>query len=215
MPIPTTAEVLAKLNGYPRTLTWVSFRKVRSSLSPPHQAMTSARWTSGGYSTRLVDGKYRPVFNGNSIVTVAINTVSTWVVNDPAAQTDTLLRHEQGHFDITGLIARDLCRDLMSIEMSQDIIAIGRDLPPRPSAGQLLRAGHAYVQSQVDRCGREATALSNRLQSHYEAGVLVDGLYDVETQHSQNLLAQGKWNDMFRFARDNDTSLSLTMLIWA
>jgi hypothetical protein len=215
MPIPTTAEVLAKLHGYPRTLTWVSFRKVRSSLSPPHQAMTSTRWTSAGYSTRLVDGKYRPVFTGNSIVTVAINTTPTWVVDDPAAQTDDLLRHEQGHFDITGLIARDLCRNLMSIEMDQDIIAIDRNLPARPSAGRLLQAGDAYVKGEVDRYGREANALSARLQSHYEAGVLVDGLYDVETQHSQNALGQSKWNDIFRFARDNDTSLSVTMQIWA
>jgi hypothetical protein len=215
MSIPTTAEVLAKISGYPRNLTWANFRKVNQSPQPPFQAMTSSSYATSGYSTRLVGTEYRPVFSGRFLATVTISTLGTWVLNQQAAQTDDLLRHEQGHFDITGLVARDLCRDLMSIEISQDIIAIDRTLPNNPSANQLLRAAHEYIRHEVDRCSQQARASLARLQSRRENGLLVDGLYDQETQHGQVLLAQQKWNDIFRYSRDNDTSLSVTMMVFS
>lgn len=214
MSIPTTAEVLAKLSGYPRDLTWASFRKVNQSPQPPFQAMTSASYATAGYSTRLIGGEYRPVFSGRFVATITINTLGTWVVNQASAQTSDLLRHEQGHFDITGLIARDLCRCLMSIGISRDIIAIDRTLPSHPTDSQLLRTAHNFIRGEVARCSSEASTLMNRLQSHRENGVLVDGLYDRETQHGAVALAQQKWNDIFRYSRDNDTSLSVTMMVF-
>ncbi len=215
MSIPTTAEVLAKLSGYPRNLTWASFRKVNHSPQPPFQAMTSARYATSGYATRLVGTEYRPVFSGRFVVTVSINSLGTWVLKQAAAQTDDLLRHEQGHFDITGLIARDLCRCLMSISISRDIIAIDRTLPSNPTENQLLRTAHQFISGEITRCSSEASALMTRLQSRRENGVLVDGLYDQETQHGAVALAQQKWNDIFRFSRDNDTSLSVTMMVFS
>jgi hypothetical protein len=215
MSIPTTAEVLAKLSGYPRNLTWASFRKVNQSPQPPFQAMTSASYATSGYSTRLVGDEYRPVFSGRFVVTVTVNSLGTWVLNQQAVQTDDLLRHEQGHFDITGLIARDLCRCLMSIGISRDIIAIDRTLPSNPTDNQLLRAAHDFISRQVTRCGEQASALLDRLQSRRENGVLVDGLYDRETQHGEVALAQQKWNNIFRFSRDNDTSLSISMELYS
>jgi hypothetical protein len=215
----TTADVLARLSGYPRNLTWVDFRKVAHSLNPPFQALTASGYSTSGFTTRLVDGAYRPVFTGRHIVSVTLNRAATWVLRDRAAQTDDLLRHEQGHFDITGLIARDLCRDLMSIEFDRDVAASlkelgGIKLSGNPSANQLLHAAHNEIQQEIRRAVREANELLSRLQSHRENQVLVDGEYDRQTNHGQNAVGQRKWNDMFRYSRDNDTSLRVTMMVF-
>ncbi|MBE7446395.1 MAG: hypothetical protein HS132_14615 [Planctomycetia bacterium] len=209
----TTEQVLSRLNGYPRNLTWVSFRKVMQSLQPPLQASTSSSYSSVKYTTRLIDGTYRPFFTTRYIVEVRLNARDTWVVNQQAVQTGSLLQHEQGHFDITGLIARDLCRDLLSIEIDREILAISKDLPRNPTPNDLLRAAHNYIRTEVDKYGQEAQALLARLQTHRENGTNVDGLYDIETGHGQTLLGQQKWNEIFRHARQTDTRLSLTIAL--
>ena len=74
-----------------------------------------------------------------------------------------MLLHEQGHHDIIGLIARDLCRKLLSISLSSDIVDILRD------AGDTPRARLAYVRrdfaEQADSAGQAATAIKNWLEN--------------------------------------------------
>jgi hypothetical protein len=151
---------------------------------------------------------------------VALDGRGSWVLSDPAAQTADLLRHEQGHFDITGIIARDLCRDLLSLELDSTIAASVTELVPgRPLAGnltpaQLLHAAHTYIESEVNRLDREAGALLDQLQSHRDSGVVVDGEYDKDSKHGMDGPGQRKWNDILRQAREHDTSLALTREIF-
>jgi len=127
-----------------------------------------------------------------------------------ASQADqaNLLLHEQGHHDIIGLIARDLCRKLLSISLSSDIVNILQD------AGDTPRARLAYVRrdfaAQANSAGQAATAMRNWLENTSTQ----DGLYESETNHGQNQQAQTRWNDIFRHARGTDTSLAVTLTVW-
>jgi predicted secreted Zn-dependent protease len=75
-------------------------------------------------------------------VTIAVNRGANWVVR--SAKTPELLNHEQGHFDITGLMGRDMGNEILAAragtleDLQQQITAIieryrqrGRDLNAR------------------------------------------------------------------------------------
>jgi hypothetical protein len=208
MATPTTAEVLAKLRGYPTNLRWSDFRSVANSPHPPFLAQTHSRF-SYGYSSEHKHGVYR--IKGVS-VTVTKGGVSMWAVTG-SSRTDDLLKHEQGHFDITGLIARDLCRDLMSIEYDEIV------LQSAMAAGNTARSQQTYANSvlaaDVQRAVTEANDLQALLQGREtQGGGHTDGQYDDDTNHSQNSAGQQKWNDILQYARLNDTSLKLTMMIY-
>src|SRR5260370_24057984 len=101
---------------FSRNLTWNDFHPVANSLSPPAQAQTGARWSTTGWSVRVANGEYRV---HGARVNVSLNPHNTWAV--PGARTSAaLLRHEQGHYDIAGLIARDLIRKIL--DLSLDVV---------------------------------------------------------------------------------------------
>jgi hypothetical protein len=208
MATPTTAEVLANLKGYPSNLRWADFRSVASSPSPPHEAQTASRYAFS-YSTEHRLGVYR--VKGVK-VTVTKGGAAMWAVTG-SSRTDDLLKHEQGHFDITGLIARDLCRALMSIEY-EDFI-----LDSMQEAGSTARSKQAYANrilaADAQAAVGEASDLQAQLQGRTtQGGGHIDGQYDDDTNHSQNAVGQQKWNDILQYARLNDTSLKLAMLIY-
>jgi hypothetical protein len=146
-------------------------------------------------------------------VTVTLVRNPTWVVssflNSATADAQAkLLRHEQGHHDIIGLIARDLCRRWLSLEMDESIVQVLTD------AGSTSRSRLNYVRTEMRRdaqaCSDRATAMRNWLENT-DTG---EGLYERETNHGQNATAQDKWNDIFTHARNTDTSLSVTLMVW-
>ncbi len=167
------------LEGYPRDLTWVDFDERAASPNPPFDALTDTAWSWSADIPPRADA------NGlwsllNVRVTVALRPMGSWVVTD--RKTDALLRHEQGHFDITGLLARDFHNAVILLaETSRAALNARR--------GELRDA----LQRDIDR----VQGFRNR-----RTGLQVEGLYDRETDHSRNILAQNKWNDTFRRARD-------------
>jgi hypothetical protein len=104
----------------------------------------------------------------------------------PTAQTPQLLKHEQGHYDITALVMRDLDADLTAL------LQAGPTFPTQRDLAQAI----ANLQDP-------AVALVNRLQST----AIADGIYDQQTRHSRDTAAQGKWDAALTRARANSAKL--------
>ena len=183
----TLQEIQAAMTGFPRALTWNNFSNVANSPDPPHQASTSARWSMSGWNVHVVNDEYRVQ---GARVTVSLNGGGTWAT--PSAKTSAaLLRHEQGHYDITGLVARDLIRKVLDLSFSVDVVAALRDSGNTPAEHRNYMV--RQYQTDITRFGGEANALLGRLQTN--PATHADGLYDVQTNHSQNAMGQQAWNN--------------------
>src|SRR5262249_28426655 len=62
--------------------------------------------------TKNGDGKYI-VDPTNFTVTIKMNVTNSWVVKDK--KTDSLLNHEQGHYNIAALGGRDMLNDMLAL----------------------------------------------------------------------------------------------------
>lgn len=101
-----------KMTGWPRAIEWKAFREVDER---PDGIEEDAQIHSENVFTKEIKivrekGKYRL---GPVSANVVIVSEDTWVVK--GTQSDALLSHEQGHYDITGLIGRDLLREVAEI----------------------------------------------------------------------------------------------------
>jgi hypothetical protein len=198
MSIPTTAQVVAQVNGFNRMLTWNDFRTVQQSLAPPMEASTSSSYSADwdiSVPGVLVPGREYSLSNVRA--KVIFDQKLSWVVE--GSQSDDLLKHEQGHLDITKIIARDLCRRLMSEEMVVNL------------NGQ---KANDYLMAQANGMMARAQALLLALQSNPVNGMRHDGLYDTMTVHGTDSDAQARWTDVFQHALTTDTSLTLTMVVF-
>ena len=182
----TLQEVNAAMTGFPRNLTWANFRQVQSSPSPPHIAQMSATFSMGGFTVHLVNGEYKI---RNPRITVATNASGSWATS-AARSSAALLPHEQGHYDITGLIARDLIGKVLDLSLDQAVVAAARGSGNTP--GEHLNYVTRQFQTDVTRFGNEARALSARLNTN--PGTHADGIYDTQTNHGLNATQQSSWN---------------------
>ena len=194
----TLQEVNAAMTGFPRNLTWANFRRVQSSPSPPHIAQLSAAFATGAFSVHLVNGEYKI---RNPRVTVSPNASGSWATTS-ARSSAALLLHEQGHYDITGLIARDLINKVLDLSFDQAVIAVVRGSGNTPR--EHLSYATRQFQMDVTRFGNEARALSARLNSN--PATHADGIYDTQTNHGLNTMQQNSWNgrlQRLKSANDN------------
>ena len=118
MGTPTNQQVMAHITGWPRQLSWWNFKKVDAvpaGFPDNSDAFTTAEFSWAGATAKNKDQKY---YFPNVRVTVRLVQDQTWVLKDVAKGPSNalVLKHEQGHYNITGLAARDLCRDLMQLE---------------------------------------------------------------------------------------------------
>ncbi|HVJ16656.1 MAG TPA: DUF922 domain-containing protein [Polyangiaceae bacterium] len=165
------------LAGWPRALTWNDFRDVGSQ---PAGATEAAQIHSEAVQPERV-GIARE--GGNlrlSGYTVRVRIVSddTWVI--AGQKGDALLVHEQGHYDIVGLTARDMVTDL----------------------GAIRASSAAALQQQVTDVITRAGELAQRLDTQY------DGSGKGGTNHGADSAAQGRWNAHLRACRENNTRLA-------
>jgi hypothetical protein len=199
----TLQQIQAAMTGFPRALTWQNYRSVPNSPRPPAAAFTSASWAMSGWSVRPVDGEYRVQ---GARMTVAFNPTASWAIPSARSSAD-LLQHEQGHFDITGLIARDLIGNVLDLSLDVDVVASLRD------AGHTQTEHLRYVtrrfQTLIEGLARDAAALGARLQTN--PATQADGLYDVQTNHSQNLAGQKTWNSRLQRIKAGNTSFALCL----
>jgi hypothetical protein len=94
------------LKGWPKPLTWKHFKTLDAS---PRGATVAAHIDSQWQMkpSRLVRDRHGWRLDAVNLV-VSIDQNHTWVVR--GQETPELLNHEQGHRDITGLIAREAHR---------------------------------------------------------------------------------------------------------
>ena len=98
------------INGFVRGLSWDDFQGPEGT--GDEAAFTKARFDVNWASTPSGSG----LGLTNVIVAVTMVRSESWVRE--GAQTASLLEHEQGHYDITALGARDLDRTLAGVTAS-------------------------------------------------------------------------------------------------
>jgi hypothetical protein len=102
------------LIGLKRTLTWDNYTSVDQSREDPWAAATKSVVSPKGLAV-LRKSKDKVVVDPDKLVVEAsVDKTQSWVVEDQ--KSDDLLKHEQGHYDINALGARDLHTDLLALE---------------------------------------------------------------------------------------------------
>lgn len=103
------------LVGWPRKIAWSEFNPVERPSGETEDAQIDTQTQQPSQvGVKHEQGKIRLE---DFKVTLAVIPNSSWVVADQ--KNDALLAHEQGHFDITGLVARDLVKALGALRASK------------------------------------------------------------------------------------------------
>jgi hypothetical protein len=114
----------SKLNGLERQLTWRDYSTRHGAAPGPNQVRTGAQTGSGFRSTGIHFAQPRRGGNFELVdnITVSItfdahqSWMMDWVLTQPDPFATDLLNHEQGHYTITALIARDYFVDIMLLK---------------------------------------------------------------------------------------------------
>jgi hypothetical protein len=179
------------LEGHDLTLAWGDFQAAVPSSRPPGEAAaTEARFDLSydyDYDSEHATQGYRI---NHVLVRVTLEREKMWVV--ASAKTADLLRHEQGHYDIVALLARDLFQELTGWNTMK---------PPKRFRRE------ADLKGTADGLSRE----TRRLVAHLGGVGQSVGVYDQQTNHGQDAKAQGRWNTSLEGARTNATRLLAAM----
>jgi hypothetical protein len=164
------------LAGWPRSLAWSDFPEVATR---PAGATEAAQISTEVVQPDRVDIARAGGSLRLSSYTVRVRLVrdECWVVADQ--KSDALLVHEQGHYDITGLTARDMVAALAGVRASSA----------------------ADLQQQVTDIIAAAGALASSLTSLY------DGSASGGTNNGRDAAAQARWNTHLANCRQNNTRL--------
>jgi hypothetical protein len=173
------------LIGHQETLAWTDFQGPVPA-NPTASAFTSTSYNVTTSSTWVILPRPHDYRFTDLTVQVSIDRAKMWSV--VADQSDDLLTHEQGHYEITALIARDLFNALLPMVTPPN-------QPKFPSA-QALRDALTAAQQPFN-------ALLAQLQSNNG-----DGLYDSTTKHGTDADMQRMWNRTFAEARSSGRPLS-------
>ncbi len=195
----TLQEVLSHMTGHqggrPQQIAWNRhFTRVQQPRDGNSDAYTHAafRLTGGSSGRPDRDGKHRLT---NVRVTVAMNQGRSWYVG--GRETPLLLRHEQGHYSITFLVARQLCRQLIELEWDSAVLtAVGESSP-----NQIM----SRLRTDADQFSRNAQAESTRLNRLYDNPAR--GAKNADG--SINPDAQTRWDQLINHSIQHDTGLSL------
>lgn len=145
--LPAGASLAAStgptLSGWPREISWSEFREVQSRPTGENEDATISTNLQQPEQVNVARSSGRFRLDSYEAVLSVVESES-WVVT--SAKSDELLAHEQGHYDITGLVARDMIRDLRA----------------------LRAASTAALQRDVQAIIRRADALADRLTALYD-----------------------------------------------
>jgi hypothetical protein len=109
----STYEGVSLMNpaNFNYTIAWTDFTEKSVSPTQGRSAFTQAKWPFNFDIGKNLEGKFIPK---NVKVTVGMDKVKSWVVKSD--ESDSLLNHEQGHYNITALGARDFLNGLLDLE---------------------------------------------------------------------------------------------------
>lgn len=151
-------------NPVPRTADAGTFAFVKTNFS------ANAAW-----SYDVIEGA-RVYKVDSATAAVSVNRTGMWA--RATGRTDALLRHEQGHYDISALLVR---------QAEQEHTA-------------LIGTTYSSQEQVMDAINGVRTPLFNLIvQLQSSAGG--DGTYDVSTNHGLNKSAQAQWNRAFAACR--------------
>jgi len=170
----------SKLVGLSKTLTWAEFVGTPTAGSS-HLAFTSATFALPPVTVVKDATSGMFVVNDNITITITFDGSKSWKkmdeINAKKLRTpDEILKHEQGHYDIVALIARDLFIDLMQLKAKQyaNQAALNTDVAP------ILKKYNGTAQKIIDK-------------------------YDSKTEadHGESATGQTKWNGFIKSAFTN------------
>jgi hypothetical protein len=161
----------SRLHNLFRTLTWDDFTSVDRAPPGPNDTAEAAEIpvniNVSGLGVAGVPGTRSVTLADTLQVRVELGrcTVSSWVFDRDQAFQDNLLRHEQGHYDITALIARDWFLAMMRLKANR-------------------YDGAGALQQDI-----------NNLDTQIRAkGQPVTDVYDTDTQRGADATQQARWN---------------------
>jgi len=174
----------SKLENLLRKVQWSDFARRRMPAPAPGQTMVAARtdvaYRPFAWSLAPVPGSKPTIvrLSDNITITIDLNRSSSWVAEwvfqQPQQFQDDLLVHEQGHYNVTALMARDLFIDLMLLKQN--------DYTNQNTAVSEINAV----------LGRYGTPVIQAVNKKYDS--------DPETKHGANTPAQQRWNGYFTSA---------------
>ena len=151
-----------RLRGWPRAISWrrdfPNEREERPSDEDEDAQIHPEAILDDDVSVCRTDGRFRLGTFGVRLMIVAEDT---WVVR--SAKTDALLAHEQGHFDIGGLDARQVMQDLSALRTD--------------TTEELQR----LVSERIERSRTDAQAVSDRYDEETDHGRSADAQRRWET----------------------------------
>jgi hypothetical protein len=175
------------LEGHDVSLGWGDFKgAVPGALPPGEAAYTEARFDLNfgyDYDTASKTKGYRIT---EVHVQVTLERGNMWAVK--SAQTADLLRHEQGHYDIVALLARDLYQELTGWNTAKSPKRFRKETDLTGAANRLRRTAEQLVK-------------------HVGGTEQKVGIYDKQTNHGLDAKAQEKWDKSLAAARNNGTRL--------
>lgn len=159
----------SKLTGLFKTLTWQDFKGPQPTSNPNNMfAATSSGFSVSGASTQMVDSVWRLADTLN--VTITMDSMKSWALPSvktmPKADQDALLKHEQGHYNVVALLARDMFIELMQLKGAS-------------------MASSADVAKEVQAIHTRYGNLAQPLQDLYDS--------KTETDHGRDKAKQTKW----------------------
>lgn len=167
----------SKLVGLFKTLAWTDFTGTPPAGSS-HLAFTSADFTLPAVTVVKDAASGQFVMNDNITITINFNASKSWKkmadINAKKLRTPAqILKHEQGHYDIVALIARDLFIDLMQLKANvyANQNALNADVAP------ILKKYNGTAQKIIDK---------------YDSA--------TESDHGENGAGQTKWDGFIKSA---------------
>ena len=110
-----TASSGPRLTGWPSQISWNQFVDVATR--PAGESEDAQIDTQTAQPERVGVAREQGRFRlGDFEVRLKVLRANSWVV--AKEKNDSLLAHEQGHFDVTGLVARDLVKALGALRVS-------------------------------------------------------------------------------------------------
>lgn len=174
----------SRLENLVRSLRWGDFQRRRPPAPGPGQtavgAHTQVAYRPFNWSLIPVPGSRPPILRLADSITITIefnrsaSWVAEWVFQQPQQAQDALLVHEQGHYNVTALMARDLFIDLMLLKQ--------KDYTNQAAATSEITAVMTRYNSVA----------INAINPKYDS--------DAETRHGANAAAQQRWNGYFNTA---------------
>lgn len=164
----------SKLTGLFRKLTWADFKGPQPASNPENMwAEAHPGFSPSGASTKSVGNGATQTWQLNDTITVAVtfDSAQSWVLSSVAAMSqqekDRLLNHEQGHYNLAALLARDMFLEFMQLK-----------------AARLSSSG--VVAQEVQAIQRRYDQIAQPLQDLYDS--------KTQTDHGKDTAKQKLWD---------------------